>query len=60
VANRFQHSTASISKVIANVAESIVALNDIEAFSDEELLKPSEKLPRIHNFSVLQTCNGRS
>jgi hypothetical protein len=37
-ANRFQHSTSTISRMVANVAELIVALNDIEAFPDEELL----------------------
>jgi hypothetical protein len=39
VANELQRSTPAISKMIANIAESIVAINVIEAFSDEELLK---------------------
>jgi hypothetical protein len=44
VDSRFQHSTSSINKEIADVAESIVALNAIEALSDEELLKPSKDI----------------
>jgi hypothetical protein len=46
VANRCQHITSTISKMIAKVAELNVARNVIKAFSEKELLKPSKKITK--------------